>query len=176
MYYIIEKYVDACEKHHNAYWNIYSTNKFLKALSKNKEDVDGEYYPYKLTYKGIVYYNDSPLSTYDSGEPAEWEITLAGPKAGPFMLEISPDSNNWSSCGQEMHENVREIAQRLSFVLIRERRVIGSYSILYKKGALYYLIYETEGSAGTTIIVRVILEDIDLLKEYEISEQEVQKT
>ena len=175
LFHIIEQYVDACDKHHNAYWNLYSTNRSLKALSKNKEYVDGDYYSCKLTYKGIVYYKDSPLSTYDSGEPAEWEITLAGPNACPFMLEICPDSNNWSSCGEEMHENVKEIAQRLHFVLIRERRVIGSYSILYKRGELYYLISETEGSAGATFIVRVILEDMDAIKEYEISEQEIKE-
>lgn len=171
--YVIQQFVKANEANSNAYWDIYSNNRGLSPLSKHRESSEIEKYPYKLTYKGILYYNNKPLSTNIIGEPGEWNVSLYGPNSSPMLLSISSDYNpeDYHCCSSDAIDYAQEVAGKLNFKLVRKRSYYSTTSLLYiNQDSLYYHILSDGGSLGASLDL-IIAIDKEEVEKYEISEE-----
>ena len=169
---VINTFVQAYEQgeYHNIYWDVFA-QKPLTPLSRSSGMVpEGLHYPKVLELKGKLLYNGKPLTTYDTGQAADWIVSLHGSDAGPTMLRIGPDAEG-AFGDDELALTAKSVVQKAGFVFVREKSAnYVDISYLYKKGDLFCLICETCGSAGYSIDM-IITADKKEIDSYDIDSQ-----
>ena len=149
---VINTFVQAYEQSesHNIYWDVFA-QKPLTPLSRSYDKAPKEsHYPNVLKFKGKLQYSGKPLTTYDSGQAADWIVSLYGANAGPTMMRIDPDEEGGFG-DEELILTAKSIVQKAGFAYVRKKGGYVDESYLYKKGDLLCLICTSSGSAGSSI-------------------------
>lgn len=154
--YIFDKYNKDISEGYSGNWGTMNKIDGVKKI----ENTEGQIYSIAIKYEGVLYMNNSPIvNTFN--EPQNWYITLEGPRAGAYCIELACEMLGW------FEDDCVRYLQNMGCKYLRGGEATSSWYKVYSYKKIYIIAYCSGGGNGGNYIGYFLVQDSSSLSDVE---------